>query len=169
MDMTIDERHTSSAASSEEQTPPPRDGEVVWQRSAGFWMRFWAYLLDLAIVASINGLLISPIFLFTEINLSLFGILSLQGILTSLTAYIYFVLMTKFTTQTLGKMVFGLRVATLTGEPLTWSDIMFREVVGRFIHRSLIITNVLYIVVAFHPKKQGIHDLFADTQVVHVE
>ena len=29
---------------------------------AGFWMRFWAYLLDLAVVASLNSLLIKPIF-----------------------------------------------------------------------------------------------------------
>ena len=29
---------------------------------AGFWMRFWAYLLDLAVIASLNNLLIYPIF-----------------------------------------------------------------------------------------------------------
>lgn len=31
-------------------------------RYAGFWMRFWAYLLDLLVVGSINRLIIHPIF-----------------------------------------------------------------------------------------------------------
>ena len=41
---------------------------------------------------------------------------------------------------------------------------MFREWIGRFISGTIII---LYVVVGFLPKKQGIHDLFADTTVIH--
>ncbi|MCY9076500.1 RDD family protein, partial [Bacillus inaquosorum] len=46
---------------------------------------------------------------------------------------------------------------------LTWSTVIFREVVGRYIDKIWI----LYIVVAFSPTKQGIHDYIADTTVVH--
>ncbi len=31
---------------------------------AGFWMRFWAYLLDLIVVGSLDRLLVKPIFRF---------------------------------------------------------------------------------------------------------
>ncbi|MCY9430750.1 RDD family protein, partial [Bacillus spizizenii] len=46
---------------------------------------------------------------------------------------------------------------------LTWSTVIFREVVGRYIDKIWI----LYIVVAFSPTQQGIHDYIADTTVVH--
>ncbi len=35
----------------------------------GFWMRFWAYLLDLIVIGSINGIVVYPIF--RALNLSL--------------------------------------------------------------------------------------------------
>ncbi len=31
------------------------------------------------------------------------------------------------------------------------------------------VTNVLYLVVAFTDEKQGIHDIFSDTRVIHAE
>jgi uncharacterized RDD family membrane protein YckC len=47
---------------------------------------------------------------------------------------------------------------------LTWDTVLFREWIGRFISASI---WILYAIVAFLPKKQGLHDLFADTAVVH--
>ena len=29
---------------------------------AGFWMRFWAYLLDIVVISSINRIIVYPIF-----------------------------------------------------------------------------------------------------------
>ncbi|EPR29673.1 Proline-rich antigen, partial [Geobacillus sp. WSUCF1] len=52
--------------------------------------------------------------------------------------YTYFVLMTKAFGQTLGKMVFGLKVVDERGEPLTWLTVLFREVVGKFIAKKLL-------------------------------
>jgi uncharacterized RDD family membrane protein YckC len=86
------------------------------------------------------------------------------AIVTAIIFYGYFVLMTKIFGQTIGKMVFGLKVVTLDGKPLSWSTILFREWIGRFISVTIIIG---YIIVAFLPKKQGIHDLFVDTTVIH--
>jgi uncharacterized RDD family membrane protein YckC len=80
--------------------------------------------------------------------------------------YLYFVLMTKFFNQTLGKMVFGLKVINLDQERLTWGTVLFREWIGRFISATIVIG---YIIVAFLPKKQGLHDLFTDTTVIHTE
>ncbi len=131
---------------------------------AGFWMRFWAYLLDLIVIGSIDRIIINPLFRFLNIPLAESSMFAPISIATAITFYAYFVLMTRFFNQTLGKMVFGLKVVDLEGKPLTWGTIIFREWIGRFISAALIIG---YVIIAFMPKKQGLHDLFTDTTVVH--
>ncbi|TXK89560.1 RDD family protein, partial [Parageobacillus sp. SY1] len=86
-------------------------------------------------------------------------------IATTLTFYAYFVLMTKFFQQTLGKMVFGLKVIDESGKPLTWTTVLFREVIGKFIAKTILFIGFLF--VAFSEKKKGMHDQFADTLVIH--
>jgi uncharacterized RDD family membrane protein YckC len=135
-------------------------------RYAGFWMRFWAYLLDLVVVGSIVRLLIKPIFRLLDIPLSETNMFAPVSISSAVIFYLYFVLMTKYLNQTLGKMVFGLKVVDLKNNQLTWGTILFREWIGRFISVTIIFG---YIIVAFLPKKQGLHDLFTDTTVIHVE
>lgn len=133
-------------------------------RFAGFWMRFWAYLFDLIVIASIDRIIINPIFRLLKISLTEFNMFAPISIATAITFYTYFVLMTRFFNQTLGKMVFGLKVVDLEGRKLTWGTILFREWIGRFISATIVIG---YVIVAFLPKKQGLHDLFTDTTVVH--
>jgi uncharacterized RDD family membrane protein YckC len=131
---------------------------------AGFWMRFWAYLLDLILIGSINRMILNPVFRALDVSLVEDGIISPMGLTTAVVFYLYFVLMTKFYGQTLGKMVFGLRVVELDGSRLSWGTVLFREWIGRFISATVM---VLYVVVAFTKKKQGLHDLFADTAVIY--
>ncbi|WP_442595485.1 RDD family protein [Neobacillus sp. D3-1R] len=133
-------------------------------RFAGFWMRFWAYLLDLIVIGSIDRIIVNPIFRFLDIPLSESNLFAPISITTAIIFYTYFVLMTRFFGQTLGKMVFGLKVISLHDSKLTWSTVLFREWIGRFISATIVIG---YIVTAFLPKKQGLHDLFSDTSVVH--
>mgnify|MGYP003579317625 CR=1 FL=1 len=82
-------------------------------RYAGFWMRFWAYLLDLIVVGSIERLIIKPIFRILEIPLVEFNMFAPISIASAIIFYLYFVLMTKYFNQTLGKMVFGIKVIDL--------------------------------------------------------
>lgn len=138
--------------------------ELVAFRYAGFWMRFWAYLLDLVVIGSVNRLIIYPTFRAMDLSLIDNHPFAPIAIATALSFYLYFVLMTKYFGQTLGKMAFGLKVVQLNGESLSWGTILFREWIGRFISATIMIA---YVVVAFLPKKQGLHDLFADTSVVH--
>lgn len=133
-------------------------------RYAGFWMRFWAYLLDIIVIGSIERILINPIFRALDLSLYNPSMFAPIAIVTAIIFYAYFVLMTKYFGATLGKMVFGLKVVTLEGQPLTWSTILFREWIGRFISVTVFIG---YVIVAFLPKKQGLHDLFVDTTVIH--
>lgn len=131
---------------------------------AGFWMRFWAFLLDLLVISSLERIIINPIFRAIDWDLFDKSIFSPISIVTAIVFYGYFVFMTKYFGQTLGKMAFGLKVVDLKRGNLSWGTVLFREWIGRFISTTVWIT---YIIVAFLPKKQGLHDLFADTTVVH--
>jgi uncharacterized RDD family membrane protein YckC len=142
------------------------ESNIISIRYAGFWMRFWAYLLDLIVVGSIERLIINPLFRALGIPLIEFNMFAPISIASAIIFYLYFVLMTKYFNQTLGKMVFGIKVIDLKNDKLSWGTILFREWIGRFISATVVIG---YIIVAFLPKKQGLHDLFTDTSVIHVE
>jgi uncharacterized RDD family membrane protein YckC len=137
-------------------------------RFAGFWMRLWAFLLDGIIIWSIGSILIVPLFRVLGLSTGESSMFSPATIATTIVFYAYFILMTKYFRQTLGKMVFGLRVVDLAEERLSWKTVLFREGIGRYIAGVFApITFVVYLVAAFTKKKQGMHDLFADTSVVH--
>lgn len=133
-------------------------------KTAGFWIRFWAFFIDGIIIAAIGGILVNPIFYLMDWSLSDTVWYAPISIISAIFYYSYFVLMTKFFGQTLGKMIFGLRVISLKHEKLTWSDVLFRDWIGRIINS---IFMPLYILVGILPNNQGIHDFFADTTVVH--
>lgn len=132
---------------------------------AGFWLRFWAYLIDIIGVWSLDNLLIKPVFKALNLSQYDFAILSPITIGSAVVFYLYFLLMTKYLGQTLGKMVLGLKVVSLKEEKLSWGTVFFREVIGRFIVRTLLF-GFTYILVGVLPKKQGLHDVFADTSVI---
>jgi len=138
-------------------------------RFAGFWMRFWAYLADLLVVFSINGILLSPLGFINDGFPMEIGFWTVTGIAGSIISYLYFLLMTRFYSQTLGKMLFGLKVVREDFSPLKWSDLLFREVVGRFFHRVFYFTFLLYVMIGFTSEKQGIHDIISNTRVVFDE
>ncbi len=133
-------------------------------KTAGFWIRFWAFLLDGLIITAVVGIIINPIFYLMDWSLSETVWYAPISIISAIFYYSYFVLMTKFFGQTLGKMVFGLRVISLKHEKLTWSDVLFRDWIGRIISNTFI---PLYILVVILPENKGLHDFFADTTVVH--
>ncbi|GLC88289.1 RDD family protein [Lysinibacillus piscis] len=133
-------------------------------KTAGFWVRFWAFLLDILIIAAIGGIIINPIFYLMDWSLSQSAWYAPISILSAILYYSYFVLMTKFFGQTIGKMALGLRVISLKHEQLTWSDVLFRDWIGRVISN---IFKPLYLLTVVMPNNQGLHDFFADTAVVH--
>ncbi len=145
-------------------------------RYAGFWMRFWAFIVDLLIVAGLNGVLVStwvPLIADGDSRWGFFAtVFLLPSVLYAIVFFLYFALMTRYFQQTLGKMIFGIRVISTNGANLTWSQLFFREGVGRFLQHAPLLGNLnglAYLVVACTPKKQGIHDLFAETYVVHID
>lgn len=124
--------------------------------------RFLAYLIDTLLIRSISSFILTIYGFFgwsnNGGNFSLFH-------LTSLVLYLaYFTLFTKFTNgQTLGKMIMGLRVVSLEHEELSWSDVLTRELLGRYIQKKIML---LYLVVFMTKRKETPADLFADTVVI---
>jgi|SRR5699024_7854685 len=167
----MEEQNVSRTNDTEEKQIEVQNEEssaVQEHEYAGFWMRFWAYIVDVIIVFSINGILLSPLLFMNDGYPIEIGIWTLSGILSGIVYYLYFLIMTKTVRQTLGKMIFGLEVIRENDEDLTWLDLFFREVVGRFLHNVFFILKLLYLVVAFSKEKQGIHDMIGNTRVVHV-
>jgi uncharacterized RDD family membrane protein YckC len=137
------------------------------QKEAGFWMRFWAFLIDTLIVSAIIGICINPIFYLFDWDLGSTNWYAPIVIISGIIYYTYFILMTKIFAQTVGKMIFGLKVRTDSGAPLDWMTVIFREGVGRFISNTFM--KLPYLIVAVTPQHKALHDYAADTIVVHEE
>lgn len=133
------------------------------EKTAGFWMRFWAFLIDSLLVTAIVGLLVNPIFYLMDWDLSGDVWYAPISILSAVIYYCYFVIMTYYWKQTVGKMIFGLRVVSIKEEKLSFTSVLFREWIGRLICNAV---TPLYLLVVIMPKNQGLHDYFADTTVI---
>ncbi|MER2090510.1 MAG: RDD family protein [Sporosarcina sp.] len=156
----------NTAIASQNADCEPFQSEHFRAKYAGFWTRLWAYAIDLLVLSAISGIIIKPIFRIAgwEITNPSFFLFSAYKVTALLLLLLYFMLLTKYLQQTVGKMIMGIKVEAKDGGQLTWGAVIFREGVGRFISKMLFIP---YLLVLFTPKKEALHDLFADTVVVH--
>ena len=130
---------------------------------AGFWMRFVAYLIDMIVIYAISSLLNT--FSFGLLNKRLdFPILGEESLSYVIVMFAYFIWMTYFFSQPLGKMIMKIKVETNKGDKLGLIDIVYRELVGRLL--TIFLLYIPYLAVAFTNKKKGLHDYIADTVVV---
>jgi uncharacterized RDD family membrane protein YckC len=119
---------------------------------AGFWKRFLAYLIDAIILGAIGG------------------ILTMQmddtaaSSVTTIIGWLYFAGLESSARQaTLGKSVLGIYVTDLDG-----NRISFLRATGRYFAKfiSAIILMIGFIMAAFTPRKQALHDMIASTLVL---
>lgn len=150
------------------QTGNSESTTVDKRRYAGFWMRFWAFLIDMILVWSLTTTLLIPFNLELQ-QTEIIRNITLAAVIGIVITYAYFLVMTKLTGQTVGKMILGIKVVRADGEKLEWVDLLFREVVARSIYNSFPIMQLIYFGVGFTNEKQGLHDYFADTRVVFDE
>lgn len=137
-------------------------------RVAGFWTRLLAYSIDLICIGVFGHLVISGLGIFGNESLQRLELFSGNFAILGIVGFTYFSVMTKVWSQTLGKMIVGIRVIRIDGQPLDWKTIFTREVAGRTI-AQLFGSHFGYLWVAFGQDKKGWHDWFADTYVVYVE
>ncbi|MDP2920701.1 MAG: RDD family protein [Dehalococcoidia bacterium] len=138
---------------------------------AGFWRRFAAVIID-GIILNVVGWLISLIFLPFLLPGMLSADLANLAFLAMFPAYIvlvaidwlYYALLESSKYQaTLGKMALGIIVTDLDGKRVS-----FERATGRYFAKiiSAIILLIGFLMIAFTQKKQGLHDMIADTLVI---
>lgn len=135
------------------------------KKPAGFWIRFFTYLIDLLLIQVVLiSLVVQNIFIVAGIENYSILYIPIIKLVNGLVFYAYFVLLTKYFGQTLGKMIFGLKVVDDQTTALSWKTVLFRELVGRFLSVKI---AILYLIVPFTKKHKAVHDFIADTHVVH--
>lgn len=128
---------------------------------AGFWIRFAAALIDGIIVTGVNAMLASSFFDdYSVINPPLEA-----HVLFVILATTYFSAMESSAAQaTLGKMAMGIRVGTIGG-----GEIPFATAIGRCVAKGLsaLIFFTGFLMAAWTPKNQALHDRLARTYVYY--
>ena len=130
---------------------------------AGFWTRFVAYVIDMIVIYAVSSLLNTISFGLLNKVLD-FPILGEESLSYVIVMFTYFIAMTYFFSQTLGKMIMKIKVETNKGEKLSFADVVYRELVGILL--TIFLAYLPYLAVAFTNKKKGLHDFIADTVVV---
>lgn len=163
---------------SEELTHQNETGaqSTVATKYGGFWRRFAAYLIDgfvlsAAIMAMvfIAGLVLGVTGAFlgmgTPRSVEAFDDRGyLFDLLVLVVAWLYYAGMESSTNQaTVGKMALSMKVTDMSASKIT-----FARATGRFFAKIIsgFIFLIGFIMIAFTPKKQGLHDIIAGTVVV---
>jgi uncharacterized RDD family membrane protein YckC len=119
---------------------------------AGFWKRLAAYIIDGLIVGAASSILF-------VISWGVFTpVLFVVG-------WLYFAIMESSEKQaTLGKMALNIIVTDMEGKRIS-----FGKATGRYFAKilSAIILYIGFLMVAFTDKKQGLHDMLANTLVLN--
>ena len=127
-------------------------------RYAGFWIRVVALLIDVIILGIILPLIVTIALglnytdpAFTNI-FSLFSLIILHPLFES----------SKYQ-GTPGKIILGLRITNAQGRKIGYWKALGRNFAKIF---SGLLLCIGYIMVAFHKRKRGLHDIFVNTYVV---
>ncbi len=137
---------------------------------AGFWIRVVASLVDcviLIILQVILSVLLGVVTTGVSLGMNEQGltalslVYSLFGTVLSMAYYVFF---TGYSGQTPGKMAVRVKVIRTDGQHISYGRAFFREILGKFV--SGIILGIGYLMVAFDPQKQGLHDKIANTYVI---
>ena len=128
---------------------------------ASFGLRVFAFIVDMLVIGAIYRMISA--FLNLDLKSSLYGF-ALTDIIRWGVTLLYFTIFSLITKgQSLGKMIAGIRVVSLTSDKLDLGQVLIREIAGRFIQNTFML---IYILPIFTPKKQGLIDFFVDTAVV---
>lgn len=128
---------------------------------AGFWGRVAALLIDLVLVMVAEMTFNFVVWALTDDRLAA----AASRAFRFLASPCYFVFLHWVRGQTLGKMLFRIRVVMVDGSPLPFGRSVLRHI-GSWL--SAAILGIGYLFVVFRADKRGLHDLIAGTRVEHV-
>lgn len=144
-----------------------RPVKAVFGEYAGFWRRFVAWIIDGIIVGVVYYAIMIPLSLgrgssFPDM-INWMATSFPSTILNIGIAWLYYAIMESSSTQaTLGKMAIGVVVTDMSG-----NRVSFGRATGRHFAKivSGIILGIGFLMIAFTERKQGLHDIMADTLV----
>jgi uncharacterized RDD family membrane protein YckC len=144
-------------------------------RYAGFWIRVLAGILDMMIIIAIYGILLAIglgiVIIFQGLDFKhpvdenvMIGLIIVGVITTNLVYYLYFAILESSSWQA----TIGMRICRLKITNFAFQRIGFWRAFGRelFTIISGFILYIGYFMIAFTKKKQGLHDIIADTYVI---
>lgn len=135
-------------------------------RAAGFWTRLVAFGIDMLVVAALNSIIWNALSLNSSTAGFLYKIWHVNSLFLGILGAAYFIIMTRYYQQTLGKMILGIKVVQRSNKPLSWITVIFRELIARSLSQ-LMGLNLGYIVCWFNSEKRCVHDYLSDTWVVY--
>ncbi|HEU4869161.1 MAG TPA: RDD family protein [Actinomycetota bacterium] len=143
-------------------TPAYNEGTAAY---AGFWIRFGAALIDGILVGIVTNILLFLIRMATGASTDTMNPTTVVSLIVAIgIGAAYYIMMESSERQaTIGKMALGLKVTDMNGARIsagTATVRYFSEIL------SGIILMIGYIMAAFTPKKQALHDIIAKTLVV---
>ena len=166
---------SNSMVAQENRSPMPMGGTLA-VNYVGFWSRLIAAIID-AIVVGIFYI-IGTIIAFV-LGIAIGGasegaggsgdigsiVFLLSYGVTAILTIIYYPYMEASESQaTIGKQVLGMKVVDLDGNRITFMKAFIRAPIGKFL--SGIILYLGFLIIGFHSRKQGLHDMIAGTYVV---
>lgn len=140
------------------------------KQPAGFFIRLAAYLIDMLLAGGIIAMIKIPLWfvkLLAADSVVFRNILfdyDIFDIMNFCLLSAYFIIMTYTCGRTVGKMLMKIRVVSVNSKELTFGQVFFREVIGKYLSGILYLG---YILVGIDGQKRGIHDILADTRVVY--
>jgi len=140
--------------------------EQILYQTAGFWIRLLAFSIDLIIICGLNSVLWNSSLSIEKAPSFIYRLLNINALFLGITGAAYFILMTYYFQQTLGKMIMGIKVVQRSGKPLGWTTVVFRELIARSLSQIMGL-NLGYIVCWFNSEKRCAHDFLSDTWVVY--
>ncbi|TMD26336.1 MAG: RDD family protein [Chloroflexi bacterium] len=128
---------------------------------AGFWRRFLAYLIDATVLFGIYASINITVRVLAPDNVDA---MTNVGAFCAAVGWAYYALMESSPARgTLGKLALNLYVGDLHGDPITFRRAVWRNLLKTL---STLLLGTGWIMAAFTPRKQALHDLLAGTLVL---
>lgn len=145
--------------------PVPRASEaseVISDLPAGFWIRAWAFLLDgfVLTVVAVPVIFVAGMLWGAAPHVEAI----LKGLNAAFTAFYWIFCHYKWG-QTIGKMVYKIKVVTVEGLPLSMKTAVWRYVWEAL---SALTLGIGYLMAGWRSDKRALHDLVAKTCVIRV-
>lgn len=144
------------------QAAPPMSQTIIY---AGFWKRFFAYIIDAIIYTILFFIVVWFSFGIEQINSDKLEDIGLVYLLFYFGWWLYFTLLEGSSWQaTIGKKVLGIIVSDSNGQPLSLFHAGGRQLAGVI---SSFTFSIGYLIAAFSARKQALHDMIARTVVTN--